>query len=229
MHENDAKRNEAVELAKRLILDLVWKTSNIEVDGITFPDTEEIFEGRAPQGMAVNDIVVVNNIKHAWMFLFDNVSQTLDWAYVCQYNRLLGSGGVVRDPGALRQIMVRIGGTDWIPGIPTLATSNDCITELSRIDDPEERAIRTFLAITRGQWFNDGNKRTAIMAANHVLINAGVGVFSIAPSLKREFTDKLLRYYETNDSTQLSTWLAEHAIGHVPGGLTLAESRAASI
>lgn len=229
MREDDVERNEAVELAKRLILDVMWKTANIEVDGITFPDTEEIFEGRAPQGMAVNDIVVVNNIKHAWMFLFDNVSQPLDWAYVCQYNRLLGAGGVVRDPGALRQIMVRIGGTDWIPEIPTLATSNDRIMELSRIDDSEERAIRIFCAITRGQWFNDGNKRTAIMAANHVLINAGVGVFSIAPSLKRDFTDKLLRFYETNDSTQLSEWLAEHAIGHVPGGLTLAESCAAPI
>lgn len=225
MREEAQSRSEAVELAKRLILDVMWKTANIEVDGITFPDTEEIFEGRAPAGMAVNDIVVVNNIKHAWMFLFDNVSHPLDWAYVCEYNRILGEGGVVRDPGALRQIMVRIGGTDWIPDIPTSQTSHDCIAELSHVEDPQERAIRTFCAITRGQWFNDGNKRTAIMAANHVLINAGVGVFSIAPSLKRQFTDKLLSYYETADSSQLSSWLLAHAIGHLPGGLTLAEER----
>lgn len=218
-------KENAVELAKRLILDVIWKTANIEVDGITFPDTEEIFEGRAPEGMAVNDIVVANNIKHAWMFLFDNVDHPLDWAYVSEYNRILGEGGVVREPGALRQIDVRIGGTDWIPDLPSTASSHDRIAEISHIKDPQERALQTFCAITRGQWFNDGNKRTAIMATNHVLINAGIGVFSIAPTLKREFTTKLLRYYETNDPTDLSAWLLDHAIGHLPGGLTLAESK----
>ena len=30
-----------------------------------------------------------------------------------------------------------------------------------------------FCKITRGQWFNDGNKRTALMTTNHALINAG--------------------------------------------------------
>lgn len=218
-------RAEAVALAKRLILDVMWKTANIEVDGITFPDTEEIFEGRAPAGMAVNDIVTVNNIKHAWMFLFEHADYPLDWSYVSQYNRLLGEGGIVREPGALRTVDVRIGGTDWIPAVPTLASSRDRIAELASVEDPQQRAISVFCAITRGQWFNDGNKRTAIMAANHALINAGVGVFSIAPSLKREFTGLLLRYYETNDPGNLSAWLLDHAIGHVPGGLTLAESR----
>lgn len=224
MSESNA-RGEAVGLAKRLILDVMWKTASIEVDGITFPDTEEIFEGRAPANMAVNDIVAVNNIKHAWMFLFDNVDHPLDWAYVSQYNRILGEGGIVRDPGMVRAVDVRIGGTDWIPDLPTVASSHDRIAELSREPDAQRRAIDVFCAITRGQWFNDGNKRTAIMAANHVLINEGVGVFAISPSLKRTFTDMLLRFYETNDSQVFSQWLMENAIGHVPGGLTLAERR----
>ena len=80
-------------------------------------------------------------------------------------------------------------------------------------------------AITRGQWFNDGNKRTALMAANHVLINAGIGVFAISPSLKRDFTNRLLRYYESDDPAPLCAWLRDYAIGRLPGGLTSAESR----
>ena len=59
-------RRTAVELAKRLLVDSIWRTAKIEVDGVTFPDTQEIFDGRAPEGMSVDDIVTVNNIKRAW-------------------------------------------------------------------------------------------------------------------------------------------------------------------
>lgn len=220
-----ANQEKAVELAKRLILDVIWKTANIEIDGIAFPDAEAIFEGYAPEGMSVNDIVIVNNIKRAWMFLIDNAMYPLDWSYVSEYNQILGEGGIVCAPGTLRQIGVRISGTSWIPELPSVPGVHNCIAEISRIEDPQARAMQTFCDITRGQWFNDGNKRTAIMAANHVLINSGIGVFSIAPSLKQEFMTKLLRYYRTNDSTDLSAWLRERAIGHLPRGLTLAEGK----
>ena len=63
------------------------------------------------------------------------------------------------------------------------------------------------------------------MVANHALINAGVGIFSISPSLKREFTTKLLRYYESNDDTPFRSWLKDNAIGRLPGGITSAEAR----
>lgn len=107
---HDEHRMMAVELAKRQLIDVMWKTANIEVDGITFPDTQEIFEGRAPANMAVDDIIVVNNIKRAWMFLFENVDQPIDWQYVSEYNRILGEG-LIRDAGKLRTNDVRIGGT----------------------------------------------------------------------------------------------------------------------
>ena len=38
---NNEHRMMAVELAKRQLIDVMWKTANIEVDGITFPDTLE--------------------------------------------------------------------------------------------------------------------------------------------------------------------------------------------
>lgn len=60
--------------------------------------------------MAVDDIIVVNNIKRAWMFLFENVDQPIDWQYVSEYNRILGEG-LIRDAGKLRTNDVRIGGT----------------------------------------------------------------------------------------------------------------------
>ena len=50
-------RRTAVELAKRLLVDSIWRTAKIEVDGVTFPDTQEIFDGRAPEGTARYGVV----------------------------------------------------------------------------------------------------------------------------------------------------------------------------
>ncbi len=222
--ETRPDRPQAVELAKRLLIDSIWKTANIEVDGITFPDTQEIFEGRAPADMTVDGIITVNNIKHAWQFLLNNVGYPMDWQYVAEYNRIIGEG-LVRDAGMLRAYGVRIGGTDWSPELPTVETSRDMVAGIMRQGDPLARALGLFGAITRGQWFADGNKRTALMAANHELIHAGIGILSIQPSDKREFTTRLLSYYESGDYRPLKDWLACNAFGQVPGGLTEAQKR----
>lgn len=47
-NDTTTDRRTAVELAKRLLVDLIWRTAKIEVDGVTFPDTQEIFDGPAP-------------------------------------------------------------------------------------------------------------------------------------------------------------------------------------
>lgn len=116
--------------------------------------------------------------------------------------------------------------SSWALIIHVLQNSHDEIASLRMgVESPEDRALLMFCRITRGQWFNDGNKRIALMTANHALINAGIGVFSISPSLKREFTTRLLHYYESNDDVPFRSWLKDNAIGRLPGGITSVESR----
>ena len=105
-NDTTTDRRTAVELAKRLLVDLIWRTAKIEVDGVTFPDTQEIFDGRAPEGMSVDDIVTVNNIKRAWGFLLGNIDYPVDWQYIREYNRIIGEGRV-RDAGRLREYDAR--------------------------------------------------------------------------------------------------------------------------
>lgn len=40
-NDTTTDRRTAVELAKRLLVDLIWRTAKIEVDGVTFPDTHD--------------------------------------------------------------------------------------------------------------------------------------------------------------------------------------------
>lgn len=78
-----------------------------------------------------------------------------------------------------------------------------------KIESPEDRALLMFCKITRGQWFNDGNKRTALMTANHALINAGItSVESRRLELKRSGTaavDQNLPVYQTAMSMRAQT------------------------
>lgn len=171
-NDTTTDRRTAVELAKRLLVDLIWRTAKIEVDGVTFPDTQEIFDGRTPEGMSVDDIVTVNNIKRAWGFLLGNIDYPVDWQYIREYNRIIGEGRV-RDAGRLREYGVRIGGTGWVPEIPTVESPQERVRGILEESEGEDTAMLLFGAVTRGQWFSDGNKRTALMVANHQLIHGG--------------------------------------------------------
>lgn len=142
-NDTTTDRRTAVELAKRLLVDSIWRTAKIEVDGVTFPDTQEIFDGRAPEGMSVDDIVTVNNIKRAWGFLLGNIDYPVDWQYIREYNRIIGEG-LVRDAGRLREYGVRIGGTGWVPEIPTVESPQERVRGILEESEGEDTAMLLF-------------------------------------------------------------------------------------
>ena len=59
--------------AKRCIVDSIYKQSRLEGIAVTFPETQEIYEGRSVSGLSVEDIIKVNNLKHGWQFIFDTI------------------------------------------------------------------------------------------------------------------------------------------------------------
>ncbi|MDR2538048.1 MAG: Fic family protein [Bifidobacteriaceae bacterium] len=199
--------------AKRLISDSVWKAANLELpNGITWPDTNEILEGRVPPGAGVNEVLVVNNLKRAWQFLFDQIEYPLDFATVSQYNRLIGEGSLIRDAGKLRAFGVKISGTDYVPPIPNLEGVSSLLNRLTKTSDLVERGLKTFTEIVRGQWFNDGNKRTAQLAANHILIQNNVGILAVPPDQKLEFSIRLVEYYEKNNFEEFADYLRQYCL-----------------
>jgi hypothetical protein len=53
-------------VAKRNIVDYIYKSAQLEGLGVTYPDTETIFNGMAAPGVKVTDMIAVNNLKKAW-------------------------------------------------------------------------------------------------------------------------------------------------------------------
>jgi predicted Rossmann fold nucleotide-binding protein DprA/Smf involved in DNA uptake len=68
------------------------------------------------------------------------------------------------------------------------------------------------LYIMSAQLFWDGNKRTANLAANAVLIRAGAGVLTVAESDIVEFNTLLTTYYDAGDAAGIKQFLYDKAI-----------------
>lgn len=40
--------------------------------------------------MKVDDIISVNNLKHAWKFILENIDYPTDYPFICEINRKVG-------------------------------------------------------------------------------------------------------------------------------------------
>lgn len=199
-------------VAKRNIVDYIWKDANLEGIAITYPDTEAIFNGLSVQGYNVHDIIAVNNLKHAWYFLIDNVDYPADLSFMCKINQIIGGDNLVLRAGYLRNVDVRIGGTNWTPGIPDETKIKEEIANIQTIISSTQRAITLMLYGMRSQIFLDGNKRTSMLAANQIMISNGAGIIVVPIEKQRDFTKHLVHFYETGEIETIRDFVYEHCI-----------------
>lgn len=203
---------ENIFVAKRNIVDYIWKSANLEGIAVTYPQTEVIFDGLAVNGMKIKDINAIVNLKHAWEFTLETIDYPLDFRYVSQLNKLIGEYNVVPFCGELRISDVKMGGTEWIPEIPNKEEVEKNINQISKIENITDRALTMMLYLMRTQPFYDGNKRTAMMAANQIMIQNGVGIISVPIKHQEEFRTMLIKFYETNNMANLKSFLYDNCI-----------------
>ena len=200
----------AIDMAKRLIIDSIWKSANLEGLGTTFPKTEAIIEN-APTETKSEEVLFVINMKRAWQFLLDNLNCENDIAILREYNKIVGNM-MFNYAGEIRTFSVYIGGTSWQPDIPQLDSIMQALKEINTIEDAETRALKFFCYVTRTQMFPDGNKRVAQLIANKILINDNIGVFQIPIDKLEEFKTLLVNFYETNNDTNIIEFMRGYCI-----------------
>ena len=197
---------ECIELAKRSIVDCIYSSAKIEGIAVTFPETQQLFDGISVPGLAVNDVVKINNLKHAWEFVFNSITYPMDLLYLRQLNQLINAG-LMMDAGQVRGYDVQIGGTKWVPDLPIIEDIQAKLAALMSIPDVKDRAVSVMLYVMRSQIFSDGNKRVAQLAANQILIQNGVGYLKLPTDQMNEFYEKLVSYYETNNSRDIKAFI----------------------
>ena len=208
-------RDTAVEMAKRLLVDSIWKSANLEGLGTTFPKTEAIL-ANAPTNTKTEEVLFVINMKRAWQFLLDNLEYKNSIMLLREFDKIVGEL-LFRYAGEIRTIPVQIGGTSWEPEMPHTGVIMESISQLEEITDIEQRALKYFCYIARTQMFIDGNKRVAQLMANKVLIEHNIGIFQIPIEKLEEFKGILIEYYETGNDEKIIGFMREYCIRRIRG------------
>lgn len=120
-------------LAKRCIVDSIWKSSHIEGIDITYPETQKLYDGGNVAHLRLDEIQTINNLKHAWIFVLNSIDAENDLNLLKSINSLVGSNLVDR-AGSMRVYDVNIGGTNWKPKIPNENEVVENLQELNKIE-----------------------------------------------------------------------------------------------
>ena len=213
---------EETELSPRVMLNLDFARANMKaniydqavLEGVatTFPQTEDIIENGIVSGMKPSDVQKILNLKHAWEFILDKdvLSYGTDYHILCHIAKLVNEG-FYSDGGRIRGVPVAIGGTSYIPPLPIESIVKENIDAITReSDNVVDTAIKLCLYCMKTQIFNDGNKRAAVIFANHYLISHAGGLLVIPETQVSEFKRLLIKYYEDKDNGEIKTFLKQN-------------------
>lgn len=207
------------ELAPRVTQNLDFARANMKaniydqavLEGVatSFSQTEKIIENGKVNGMTASDVQKILNLKHAWEFILDQdvIRAKSDYYVLCHIARLVNEG-FFADGGRIRGVPVTIGGSSYIPPLPIESVVKEHIENILQADiDDIDKSIRLCLYTMKTQVFIDGNKRAAIIYANHYLIAHGQGFLVIPEAHVSEFKKLLAAYYEGGDPERITDFL----------------------
>jgi Fic family protein len=198
-----------IDFAKRHLVDTIYKQAILEGVATTFADTESIIEGGKVNNMTSEDVMKIVNLKHAWEFILNKsvIQSQTNFALLCEINRFVQEG-FYYSAGKIRSTPVSISGTNWTPELPIESVIKEEIEGIfNNIVDDTDRAIELLLYVMRKQVFIDGNKRTAVLFANHYLISKGKGIIVIPAELTDNYKKLLIDYYEGKDNKKIKEFL----------------------
>ena len=200
------------DLLPRVLLNIDFARANMKsniydqaiLEGIatTFQDTETIIENGKVSGMTATDVQKILNLKHAWEFIMDKdvVASKTSYSILCYIAGLVNEGFYTYG-GRIRSVPVSIGGTTYVSPMPIEFVVKEKIEEiLNKKEEPVDIAIELCLYCMKTQIFNDGNKRAAVIFANHFLISKGAGLLVIPENRAPDFKKLLVLYYEDRDN-----------------------------
>lgn len=186
-----------IDLARRYLVDSIYKQAMLEGVATTYSDTETIVNGGKVKGMNASDINKVINLKRAWEFIMsiDLANYPTNYAVLCQINQIVEDGFSLT-AGRIRSVPVTIGGSTYIPPIPFEDQVKQDLYDMLNNEKGIDLAIDLVLYVMKKQLFLDGNKRTAIIFANHYLISHALGLIVVPAEQVKQYKKVLVSYYE---------------------------------
>ncbi|GKT04562.1 Fic family protein [Furfurilactobacillus entadae] len=209
-------RDEEVTFIERNMAQLIYTTGKFENLQTTLPQTEDIIHNYTVNGVKPQDVEKVLGLKRAFDFVI-NKTHPFKSNDVLVINDIIQSGHV--DAGQIRHEDVQVPLTNdvWLPPIPQPTVAlNDIEKIVTAPNSVTEKAINLNLYLSRWQLFVNGNKRTAIVAANTLMIEAGAGMLAIPENKMHWYGSYLQKFYRSGRIDDIKTWLYDNAVIGTP-------------
>ncbi len=198
-----AERSEALQQREleRFVIELSWKSSRIEGNTYTLLDTERLIKEGIESGKNTKEeSIMILNHKAAFDFVLKHnlgAEATLTRAYIEEVHSILMQG-LISDKG-LRKHGVGITGSLYHPLDNQFQIQEalvDCILAINSAQTTFDKALLTLLGLSYIQPFVDGNKRTARLVANGVLLAGKAAPLSYRNVDEVTYRASLLTFYE---------------------------------
>ncbi|WP_040473151.1 Fic family protein [Fructilactobacillus florum] len=201
--------------ARTNLTKLVYTSSRFEGVNTTLPQTQTIMDGMSVAGVPIEDVLTIVNLKRGWQYVTIQ-DGPLTLAMEKQINKIVAAEDALV-LGELRQGQggVDLGDEEFFesPLIDELQEQNflQKTLEASRITTTD-KALTLMYHNMRQQIFWDGNKRTAILSANKIMIDGGAGLINVPLSKWDKWNELIADFYRTNDMTKTKQWTYENGI-----------------
>lgn len=80
-------REQNIFMAQRNIVDYIWKSANLEGIEITYSETQAIYDGGIVNGLTVNEVLAINNLKYVWQFILKTEEIKYDYYTLCSIHK----------------------------------------------------------------------------------------------------------------------------------------------
>ena len=202
-HVNELTDNEYRKEMERLGIDLSWKSSQIEGNTYTLLETERLLrESKTAEGKSKEEAVMLLNHKDALSFVLDTPDylKELTVSHIEDIHQLLTKDLSI-DKG-LRRHRVGITGTNYHP-LDNEFQIREAMRDACKLINSKynifEKALLTLLLLSYIQPFLDGNKRTARITSNALLIANDYCPLSFRSIDSIDYKKAMLIFYEQNN------------------------------
>ena len=188
---------------ERLGVDLSWKSSQIEGNTYSLLETERLLKEKlTAQGKTKEEAVMLLNHKDALDFILD----CPDYLKELTVRRLEDIHGILTKElgvgNGIRKRRVGITGTNYRPldnEFQIREALEDTCQLINGKDNVFEKALLTLVLLSYIQAFTDGNKRTARISSNAILLAWGYCPISFRTVDSVEYKKAMLMFYEQNN------------------------------
>ena len=188
---------------ERLGVDLSWKSSQIEGNTYSLLETERLLkEKQTAQGKTKEEAVMLLNHKDALDFILDNQ----DYLKEFTVRRLEDIHSILTKElgvgNGIRKRRVGITGTNYRPldnEFQIREALEDTCKLINAKEDVFEKALLALVLLSYIQAFTDGNKRTARISSNAILLAWGYCPISFRTVDSVDYKKAMLMFYEQNN------------------------------